>query len=145
MIMNLLNDILQKNDRKVRQHLPSPFPSYRLVLRKDAWETAKRAKGWKTYQNGADAMGLTRQSIYMADKTRVQVGPEFITRWAACMGNINGNWWIHFEPIPDGVEDLNHPKWNKAKQNGEVPYQKYSLAYFENKSKYTVETLPCGA
>lgn len=138
-MMNLLNVVLQKNDRKVKQYLPSPFPSYRLVLRKDAWDTARKNKGWRTYQDGADAMNLTRQAICMADKARVQVGPEFISRWAACMGNTTGNWWIHFELIPHGVVDLHHPIWNKAKHNGEIPYNQYSEAAELRKMDYSVE------
>lgn len=138
-MMKLLSGILQKSKRKVKQHLPSPYPTYRLVLKKDAWDNLKKAKGWKTYQDGASAMGLTRQSLYMADKTRVQVGPDLISRWAACVGNINGNWWIHFELIPDGVEDPNHPKWNNLKHNGEIPYTKYSIAAEFRKNEYSVE------
>jgi hypothetical protein len=138
-MIKMLNDILQAKSKKVKQYLPSPFPSYRLVLKEDAWSSAKKAKGWKTYEDGAKAMGLTRQSIQMADKTRVQVGPDFLCRWAAVMGNINGNWWIHFEIIPHGVVHRNHPKWNQAKNMGEIPYEPYSVAALEKQNDYPVE------
>lgn len=138
-MIKMFNVILQKKERKVKSHLPSPFPCFRLVLKKDAWETAKKNKGWKTYQDGADAMGLTRQAIQMADKARVQVGPDFITRWACCMGNIHGNWWIHFEPIAWGVEDQNHPMYNQAKYKGEMQYSSLSTAAEHRKKDYTAE------
>lgn len=138
-MMELLNNVLQRGERKVKQYLPSPFPSYRLVLRKDAWIAAKRSKGWRTYQDAADAMGLTRAAIQMADKTRVQVGPDFITRWAACMGNSSANWWVDFEIVPHGVVSQNHPMWNSAKEKGIVPYDSYSPAAEFRRSSYPVE------
>lgn len=138
-MMDMLNSILQKNGRKVKQYLPSPFPSYRIVLKRDAWDTAKKCKGWKNYADGARAMGLTRQSLMMADKTRVQIGPDFMCRWAACMGNITGNWHTHFEIIPHGVVDTNHPLWNKAKSEGLIPYERYSPTADFRKNDYLVE------
>lgn len=139
-MINPLKAILQPNKDNVKSHLTSsPFPSYRLVMRKGRMKQIMTLKGWNTYEAAAKALGFTRAYIQMIDKTRVQVGSEFITRLAACLGSIHENWHVHFEIIPWGVVDENHPKWNQAKHDGEVPYQQYSPSANLRKDEYSVE------
>lgn len=133
------NSILQNDQLVGKSHLPSPFYSYRLVLRPGAFKSIMKIKGWKTYEQAGHALGFTRQYIQMADKTGVQVGPEFVTRLAACLGNISEGWWIPFEIVPHGVSDDNHPLWNHAKEMGKMPYRRYSEAAEFREKDYSVE------
>lgn len=133
------NATLQKNKLIGKSHLPSPFYSFRLVLKAGAFRAIMKVKGWKTYEEAGQALGFTRQYIQMADKTGVQVGPEFITRLAACLGNISQGWWIPFEIIPHGVADENHPLWNDAKYFGKIPYRRYSPVGEARKNDYSIE------
>lgn len=136
-----LNSSLQEEPMSVKSYLPSPYPCYRLVLKKNQMREIMKVKGWRTYEDVAGALGFTRQYICMIDKTRVQVGPEFVTRLAAALGNVIENWWVNFEIIPFGVIDDRHPVWNNAKYGGKIPYSRYSPAANLRKNDYLVEEL----
>ena len=138
-MISIFNGLLQRKPRNRRTQLPSPFPLYRIVLKQDAWDNAKRSKGWRTYQDAASSLGLTRAAIQMAVKGRTQVGSGFITRWAACRGNVFGAWWVDFEIIPKCSVPMNHPAWNKEKHNGIIPYEQYSVAAELRNKDYSVE------
>ena len=120
--------IFRKRSKKREKHLlPNPNHEYRLVFKKGAIATIKKAKGWKTDSEMARTLGITRSYISMLRATRVSVTANIITRLAAQLGNTEGNWWSHFEIIPWGVQDMNHPVWNMEKLNGRVPYTGFSL------------------
>jgi transcriptional regulator with XRE-family HTH domain len=87
----------------------------------------------------ARALGLTRAYISMLNKTRVSITATVITRLAAQLGNIEDNWWIHFEIVPWGVSDPNHPVYNQEKHSGRIPYAQFSSNAQERKQDYKVE------
>lgn len=120
--------LFRKSSRRREKHLlPNPNHEYRLVFKKGALATIKEAKGWKTDSEMARALGITRSYISMLRSTRVSVTANVITRLAAQLGNTEGNWWSHFEIIPWGVQDMNHPVWNTEKSMGRIPYAHFGF------------------
>ncbi len=127
-MVKLLSLINLKRFKRSKSTLPNPNLEYRLVFRRGAVELIRDAKGWKTDAEMARALGLTRAYITMLRRTKVSVSSTVITRLAAQLGNTDRNWWIHFEIVPWGVPDLNHPVWNQEKFMGRVPYDRFSLS-----------------
>ena len=126
--MKLLKYFLQPGRNNVKSILPNPNLEYRIVFKKGAVETIKRAKGWKTDAEMARALGLTRAYISMLVKTRVSVSSTVITRLAAQMGNTEVNWWVYYDIVPWGVSDPNHPTFNNEKYKGQIPYDRFSVS-----------------
>ncbi len=122
-----------------KYHLPNPGLEHRLVFKRGAVEAIQRVKGWQNLTEMADALGITRQYMSMLHKTRVAVTHTVITRLAVLLGNIRENWWIHYEIVPYGVKDENHPVWNSEKEMGRMPYDKYSSSAELRKKDYIVE------
>jgi transcriptional regulator with XRE-family HTH domain len=140
-MLGLVTRILQGKIKKNKSVLPNPNFEYRLIFRKGAVETIKKAKGWRTDADMARALGLTRAYIAMLHRTKVSVTATVITRLAAQMGNTDDNWWIHYEIVPWGVSDLRHPVWNEEKYQGRMPYGRYSSSAELRKRDYKTETL----
>lgn len=99
----------------------------------------KHAKGWKTDADMARSLGLTRAYVSMLHHARVSVSSTVITRLAASLGNVEGNWWIYFEIVPRGEADRRHPYLNMEKHNGQIPYNQYSSSGELRKQDYMVE------
>lgn len=112
---------------------------FRIVFRKGAVDAIKRVKGWRTDGEMAEALGITRQYMSMLAKTRVSVTQTVITRLAVLLGNVKGNWWTHFEIVPYGVKDENHPVWNQEKYMGQIPYGKFSSSAQFRREEYSIE------
>lgn len=119
--------------------LPSPYMEHKIVFKKGAVEAIKRVKGWKTDVEMAQALGLTRAYISMLRLGKVGVTATVITRLAVALGNVNGNWWEHFQIIPWGVSDPNHPIYNQEKYMGRIPYSQYSQSVELRKKDYKAE------
>jgi hypothetical protein len=81
----MLNSILQKKPARVKRSLT---PCFRLVLKNGRMKEIMRLKGWKSYEDVGKALGFTRAYIQMIDKTKVQIGPDFITRLAGALGSL---------------------------------------------------------
>lgn len=130
-----------KARRKVKHSMAYPYSTYRIVFKKGALKSIMKVKGWKSYQSVANALGFTRQYIQMLDKTKVAVTAEVISRVAVCTGSTTDNWWIHYELIPWGVENLNHPVWNMEKHNGKIPYVEHSISSEFRSLDYPAENI----
>ena len=115
----------RRSPKREKHLLPNPNHEYRLVFKKGAIATIKKAKGWKTDSEMARALGITRSYISMLRATRVSVTANVITRLAAQLGSTEGNWWSHFEIVPWGVQDINHPVWNVEKTMGRMAYSRF--------------------
>lgn len=137
----LLNLILRKSSKIGKSYLPNPNLEHRIIFKKGAIETIKRAKGWKSDADMARALGLTRAYITMLHRTRVSVSATVIIRLAAQMGNLEKNWWIYYDIVPWGVSDPNHPTWNQEKYMGQIPYRKYSESAEFRSREYKTEQL----
>lgn len=137
--LKMLNLILQKLLKQGKTILPNPNLEYRIIFRKGAVETIKRAKGWRSDSEMARALGLTRSYISMLHKTRVSVTSTVITRLAVQMGNTDRNWWIYYDIVPYGVSDPNHPTWNQEKYMGKIPYDNFSESGNLRKLDYNAE------
>ena len=135
-----LNQILQLRFKKGKSALPNPNLEYRIIFKKGAVETIKRAKGWESDAEMARALGLTRAYITMLRRVKVSVTATVITRLAIQMGNIEKNWWIYYDIMPWGVEDVNHPIWNQEKYMGRIPYARHSLMAELRSKDYETET-----
>lgn len=127
--------------KRIKSSLPNPNYEYRIVFKKGAVEAIKKAKGWRSDAELARNLGLTRAYISMLHRTRATVSATVITRIAACLGNVERNWWIFFEIVPYGVAEPNHPHWNMEKHAGRVPYDRFSLSAEVRKRDYLVETV----
>lgn len=128
---------------QVKSNLTTPYFAYRIVFRKGYIRgVIMRAKGWKTYAELARNWGLTRAYICMLDKQQVGVTATVITRCAASLGNVNGNWYEPYVLVPlgDGEFDQNHPVWNQEKHMGRLPYAQYSDSAEIRRKDYAVET-----
>ncbi len=104
-----------------------PEIEFMLVLKEDALNTIKRAKGWKSDAELARNLNFTRQYICSLKKRKTPVTHEVIIRISGCLGNTNGNWHHHFEIIKVGPYNPDHMKYNQAKHDGKQPYSKYSV------------------
>lgn len=134
-----LNNILQNGCPAGKSYLPSPFPVYKLILRKGALKNIMIVKGWKTYTQVASSLGFTRQYISMLADAKISVSVEFMSRLALCLGNLRDNWHVHYELAPRGNFDDNHPVWNQEKYNGKVPYTDISPTADLRNKDYPVE------
>jgi len=71
---------------------------------------------------------------------RVSVSHNVILRLAYLVGNLYGNWWIHYEVVDSGEPvDPNSPLWNQEKYQGRVPYSRFSSVAEMRKRDYPVE------
>ena len=127
--------------RKVKSRSSNPGLEHRIVFKKGAVSALMAAKGWRTLTEMADALGLTKSYVSMLTHTRVQVTATVITRLAASMGSVEKNWWVHFEIVPWGVSDPNHPQWNQDKHMGRVPYDRFSTMVHVRGLDYDAERL----
>lgn len=135
----MLNLIKQVISKKSKTTLPNPNFEYRIVFRKGAVEAIKKVKGWRTDAEMAKALGITRSYINQLKKTRVSATSTVITRLAAQLGNTLCNWWVHFEIVPYGIIDQNHPTWNQEKYMGQQPYARFSPCAEIRKLDYKTE------
>lgn len=117
----------------------SPFMEYRIIIKEGMWEKIRILKGWKTDADAARALNLTRSYISMLTKAKVGCTATFITRLSAALGSTAGNWWAVFRMIPRGDFSPNHPFFNQQKHNGEVPYDRFSIASITRNHDYLVE------
>jgi len=140
MSLNLLKLFRHNGKKNGKFYLPNPQLEYRIVFKKGAVEAIKKVKGWTSYSEMANALGITRQYLSMLRLTRVSVTHTVITRLAVILGNVQANWWVHFEIVPYGVKDTNHPTWNYEKERGRMPYKRYSLSAYARKHDYDIET-----
>lgn len=135
-----LNGILHKNHARDKQFLPNPIPGLKLVFKKDAMITIKRAKGWHTDREMAEALGVTRAYVSMLAARRVSASHNIILRLAYLLGNIHGNWWVFYEIIDSGEPvDSNHPIWNQEKYEGKIPYTRFSSSAELRNKDYKTE------
>ena len=100
---------------------------YMIVLKENALNIIKRAKGWKTDAELARHLDFTRQYICSLKKRKTPCTHDVIVRIATILADTKGNWWNHFEIIEIGKYKPNHQKWNQLKYKGEQPYTKYSV------------------
>jgi len=129
-----------KETRKAKPVLTYPGIEYRIVFKKGAIRNIMRAKGWKSLSEMAGELGLTRSYMTMLEKAKVAVTKTVITRIAYKMGNTDKNWWIYYELVPYGIDDPNHPTWNREKELGQIPYKKFSESAELRRNDYKVET-----
>lgn len=138
--MFALKRILHFGKRQRKRVLPDPVPGLKLVFRKGAVETIKRAKGWVTDSDMAYALGITRAYVSMMSKRRISVSHTIILRLAYLLGNLRGNWWIFYEIVNTGeAVDFNHPLWNEDKYHGRIPYDYFSSSADLRSQDYVVE------
>jgi len=136
----MFNLFLRLHTKRIKEQLPNPYLEHRIIFKKGAIEVIKKVKGWRTDAEMARALGLTRAYVSMLHKTRVGVTSTVITRLAVCLGNVNGNWWQHYQIAPWGVTDLDHPVYNQERYMGRMPYNQYSpMAELRNRD-YETET-----
>lgn len=134
----MLNDIYQKSCQHGKSQLPNPYPAHKMIIREKTLKNIMLVKGWGTYTDVGKALGFTRQYISMI-AGGIGVSTEFIIRLAMCTGNIEGNWYIHFEIAPRGFIDDNHPTWNMQKHDGNIPYERFSSSAEFRSQDYSVE------
>lgn len=136
-----LNGIFPKHRPKGKSYLPNPAPALKLVFKREAIVTIRRAKGWRTDREMAEALGVTRAYVSMMAARRVSVSHNIILRLAYLLGSIRGNWWIFYEIIESGEPvDRDHPLWNEDKYQGKVPYNRYSSSADLRSRDYEIET-----
>jgi hypothetical protein len=126
--------------RKGKSILPNPAPNLKLVFKRWEVERIKHIKGWRTDGEMAAALGITRAYVSMMSKRRVSVSHNVILRLAYLLGNLCGNWWVHYEIVDSGEPvDPNHPLWNHEKYEGRVPYSRFSPNAGIRRKDYRVE------
>ena len=132
------NTILQEPLQGVKQYLPSPYPAHKLIIKKKSLKAIMAVKGWSSYTAVANALGFTRQYIAMI-ANGVPVSAEFVCRMALALGSRKANWYIHYDIVPRGFVESNHPTWNMQKHDGQIPYEKFSVMEEVRKQDYSVE------
>jgi transcriptional regulator with XRE-family HTH domain len=136
----LLNHILHLKGSLNKGYLPNPAPGLKLVFKEGSVEVIKKAKGWRTDMEMAQALGVTRAYVSMLVKRRVTVSHNVLLRLAYLLGSINGKWWVHYEIIDAGEPiDQDHPLWNMEKYEGRMPYNRFSSSAELRKKDYKVE------
>lgn len=126
--------------RRGKSTLPNPIPGLKLVFKKDEVDKIKEIKGWRTDREMAEALGVTRAYVSMLAARRVSVSQNVIMRLAYLLGNLRGNWWIHYEIVNSGEPvDPDHPLWNEDKYQGRMPYSRYSSSAELRSRDYKVE------
>ena len=120
--------------------LPNPIPGLKLVFKNGEVDKIKDIKGWRTDREMAEALGITRAYVSMLAARRVSVSHNVILRLAYLLGNLRGNWWIHYEIVNSGEPvDPDHPLWNEEKYQGRIPYSRYSSSAELRSRDYKVE------
>lgn len=134
----MTNPILQERCQSGKSSLPSPYPAHKLVIKRKSLKSIMHAKGWTTYTQIANALGFTRQYIAMI-ANGIPVSAEFITRLALALDSKQQNWYVHYEIVPRGFIDQEHPTWNQQKNDGQIPYHRFSLMADHRSKEYSVE------
>jgi plasmid maintenance system antidote protein VapI len=126
----MLKGIFHLAKKTANNKLPSGREEYRsFFIKKSAWEAIRALKGWHkrgSISRFAEELGITRQyaSLIVGGKAGCS---SFVMRKIKRLVGINGSCWCHlFEETRVDDVDLDHPIYNQAKYNGEVPYQRYS-------------------
>jgi hypothetical protein len=125
-----------------------------FYLRKSTWEAIRTSRGW--YGRGAtvrfaESLGVTRQYAWDLITQRCGCSSNVMRKIIALLGMdrpiiIKGMehyqcWCVLFEMTCQREASPNHPIYNLAKYNGEVPYDKYSPAGQARARDYKVETM----
>ena len=126
--------------RRGKSFVPNPTPSLKLVFKNGEVNKIKDIKGWQTDREMAEVLGITRAYVSMLAARRVSVSQNIIMRLAYLLGNLRGNWWVHYEIVDSGEPvDHNHPLWNNEKYQGRMPYNRYSSSAELRSRDYKVE------
>lgn len=134
----MTNNILQHPIQDGKSYLPNPYPAHKLIITKKSLKIIMQAKGWGTYTQVGEALGFTRQYIGMI-ANGIPVSSEFIVRLALALGNAKHNWYNHFQIVRRGMIHENHPTWNQQKQEGQIPYNRFSVSAELRNMDYAVE------
>lgn len=134
----MTNSILQEPIQDGKSYLPNPYPAHKLIIKKRSLKSIMQVKGWGTYTQVAEALGFTRQYVAMI-ANGIPVSAEFITRMALALGSKKQNWYVHYEIVPRALLHDNHPTWNQQKHDGQIPYNRFSIAAENRSIDYSVE------
>jgi len=92
--------------------------AHMIVLRENAFNVIKEAKGWKTDAELARNLNFTRQYICSLKKRKTPVTHDVMVRIAIILGDTQGNWWHHFEMAKTSLYDPNS-NWSIIESVGE--------------------------
>lgn len=142
----MVNGILQNKRGNGKRHLSKDRNVFGLYLKKETWKYICKLQGWKKgkYTKFAKCLNCTRQYAAGLAQGRFSFdNPTFLANTILlAQGRLDGE-WTHLVEFRIKVRDVdpNHPMFNIAKYNGQIPYTEYSLsADFRNKMDYKVET-----
>ncbi len=135
--------IRQLVNKFVKDKLPSDREEYRsFYLKKSSWQAIQISRGWRkrgAISRFAEEIGITRQYASMIVNGKAGCS-SFVMRKIKRLVGINGSCWCHlFEESRVDDVDPNHPIYNQAKYNGEVPYQEFSSSAELRNKDYKTE------
>jgi len=133
--------IIHKVSKKGKSNLTYSYPEYKLVFKRGAVAAIKKAKGWKSDNKMAMALGITRAMLSGMKSQKLNVTHKIMTRLAYQLSNTRGNWWTHFEMVEWGHIPQNHPLYNHDKYMGRIPYTEHSPAAAFRSLDYEAESL----
>lgn len=128
MIANSVTLDLTKEKSFVKRDLTKEeYKSF--YLKKAVWEAIRIARNWQgrgSISRFAEELEITRQYAHLIVSGKAGCS-SFVMRKIKRLLGINGSCWCHmFEENRADNVNPNHPIFNQAKYNGEIPYIRYS-------------------
>lgn len=144
--MKLANTILhyRHRNRKHKFTFKDVMRHSNLYLRKDVWEAIRKSHNWAKRGSAsklAKVLGCTRQYADMIINQKVGCSAWVIYQIVRLVNIPKGDCWCYMFVRGKEIDvDPNHPRWNYAKYEGEMPYGKYSSSAEMRKQDYDTET-----
>ena len=141
----MLNWFLQKRAKADKIILPKSN-YHHFYLTPDKWEAVRKAHGWPK-RGAASRLAenlnpiCTRQFTVMIINETCGCSSSFMAAYIDLVGIPEGQCWCHlFRRKKTRHVNTNHPIFNQLKDDGEIPYEKYSIAAISGRHGYETET-----
>lgn len=141
----MLKRFFQRRTEADKIVLPKSCYSH-FFLAPENWEAVRKTKGWAK-RGAASRLAenlnprCTRQFTAMVINETCGCSSSFMAAYVELVGIPEGQCWCHlFRRRKTRHVNTNHPIFNQLKDNGEMPYEKYSVAAISGRHDYETET-----